>query len=210
MATCRETVEGALRKLGKLGAGRSARLADADDTLEVLKGLYFKWINEGAFGRLRDVVPTTSYTAGENERVFRNTEAVASITLPELVTDQWHGTPAEYGSRWVSPATVNQSQRPPMDCSVVVVSDTLTGTTLHYLYDRQRASWVTIDDLTLDAVAPLSQRDPMGLAACVAVQIADQFGQDVPGVTAAQAAAFQSGLTNRWSMPRRQVASSYF
>jgi hypothetical protein len=205
VATCRETVEGALRKLGKLGAGRSARTVDAEDAHESLKGFYFKIINDGTLGRLRDVVPTTDYTAGENERVLRNSEDVTTISLPELVADDWYGSPAEYGSRWVPPSASVSPNRPPMDLSVVVINDTITGYSRHWLYDGQRAQWVSIDDLALDDEAPLSRRDPQGLQARIAVQIADEYGMDVPPTTLALASALQSSLANRWSMPRRPM-----
>ena len=56
MASCRHVINGALRKLGRLGGGREPRTADAADALAALQGLYLSWIASGAFGRLRDVI----------------------------------------------------------------------------------------------------------------------------------------------------------
>lgn len=209
MATCRETVEGALRKLGKLGAGRSARTADLADGLASLKGLYRSLINSGAFGRLRDVIPTADYTANENERIIRNTDDVASIELPEFVSDVVVcGDPCDYGSRWVPPGST-AADRPPRDCSVVVINDTVIGTSAEYLYDGQRATWIDISALELDDQAPLSVRDADGLKARLALQMADEYGGQVPPLTVALARSFQSGLVNRWSMPREQTYGTF-
>ncbi len=82
---CRLTVNSALRKLGVLAAGREARSVDLDDGFDALKGMYRQLITNGAFGKLRDVIPVADYTACGNERIFRNTEDVVSITLPETI-----------------------------------------------------------------------------------------------------------------------------
>lgn len=210
MATCRETVNGALRKLGKLGAGREARTADATDALESLRGLYRSLINSGAFGRLADVIPTADYTAGENQRIFRNTEAVAEILLPELVDDVWpYGIIPEYGRRWVPPGQEVSNQRPPRDCSVVVISDAISGETQEYIYDGTQRKWQGLSGLTLDDPAPLSLRDQDGLKALLAVTIADEYGGELNAATARLAAAFRSDLVHRWSMPRAPAYGVY-
>lgn len=87
---CRSIVNGALRKIGRLGAGREPRAVDSTDTLAALQGMYFSWIATGAFGRLQDVIPVTDYVARCGERIFRNQSQVSSITLPETVSRwQW-------------------------------------------------------------------------------------------------------------------------
>lgn len=209
MATCQATIEGALRKLGKLGAGRAARTVDLTDGLASLKGLYNALIDAGSFGPLRDVIPTADYTAGENERVFRTSEAVLNVNLPLLVEDAWFGDICEYGSRWVPEGSTNPNQRPPRDGTVVVVSDAYTGVTEEYLYDGQERAWRSLSDLALADEAPLSRRDPDGLQAMLARQMADQFGDQLPNGTARLAQIFQSNLVSRWSMPRRTLVGSY-
>lgn len=183
MATCRETAERALRALGRLGAGRTARVVDAETALETLKDTYKALINQGTFGRLRDVVPTSNYVAGENERVFRNTDDVESIELPELVGETLGG-----------PLT-------PLDLSVVVIVDGIEGQTSTWLYDGGVKAWQSVDDLTLESQAPLSERDNRGLSALVASRMADDYGLDTPSSTQMNARAFMSSLTHRYSNP---------
>lgn len=207
---CREIINGALRKLGKLGSGREARSVDASDALESLRGLYRSLINSGAFGRIEDVVPTATYTAGENQRVFRTSSAVEEIKLPLLVDDIFPpGFLPPYGSRWVSPANNTRAQRPPRDLSVVIISDSESGETQEYIYDGQRNQWVALFSLDLDDEAPLSYRDADGLKAMLALQIADEYGGDVTAATSRLASLFQSNLVSRWSMPRQPLYGSY-
>lgn len=212
MATCRAVVNGALRKLGKLASGREARSTDATDALASLKGLYRSLIDSGAFGRLRDVVPVGDYTAHENERIFRNSDVDVEIeiTLPELVRESL-GSPAEYGSRWVPPASVADADlRPPRDCSVVVISDAHSGETQEYIYDGSIRRWIQIGDLGLDDLAPLSTRDEDGLKAALALQIADEYGGDVTGATSRLAGIFRSNLVSGFSRPRREAYGSFY
>lgn len=190
MATCRDITKGALRKIGKLGAGREPRAADASDALEALQGLYRSLINSGAFGRLRDVTPLTDYVAGENERIFRTTADTLTITLPELVDDDG----ASYS---------------PLDCSVVIISDVFSGVTTEFIYDANQHVWRSLYDLTDDSNAPLSARDAEGLKALLALQIVDEYGGTLGPATARQAGIFQSSLINRFSMPQSVVAGEF-
>lgn len=212
MPLCRDIVNGALRKLGKLGAGREPRAADQNDAMEALRNLYKAFIAQGAFGRLRDVSPLADYTAGENERVFRTSsiDDEIEITLPELVRDEFFGSPFDYGSRWVPPSMAQSADlRPPRDCAVVIISDAYSGVNQSYIYDGTDRRWRLLDSLTLDDPAPLSTRDADGLKARLAMQIADEFGGDVSNATLALARSFQSSLVSRWSMPRREQMGVY-
>lgn len=212
MTTCRDIVNGALRKIGRLGAGREPRLADSQDALEALRGLYRSLINSGAFGVLRDVIPAgSSYTAGENERVFRNSDATLSITLPEVVAHDWCG-PRPYDEECdcgapAEPTAYNQ--RPPRDCAVVVICDAFTAATVEYLYDGQQKLWTALYGLELDDVAPLAYRDPEGLKCLLAMQIVDEFGGVMGEMTARSGFAFQSSLITKFSTPDRPVIGVY-
>lgn len=202
---CREVANGALRKIGVLAAGREARSADLNDTFKALKGLYRQLVTNGAFGRLDDVIPVADFTAFENQRIFRNTEDVVSITLPETVRN-----PDFWGAYWifgrypyepVPPATnaVNLDVRTPRDCAVVTIIDKFSGLVSDFIYDGQQKSWTGIYALTLDDEAPLSFRDPQGLQALLAAQISDEYGRELGGATQRMAGNFQSALTNRFS-----------
>lgn len=213
---CRGIVNGALRKCGVLAAGREARSADRDDAFDALKNLYRQLITQGTFGRLCDVIPVSDYTAFENERIFRNTEDVVSITLPETLAN-W----VYWGDWWifgrypyepVPPATnaINLDVRTPRDCAVIAIIDKFSGMEMHFIYDGQRKVWTGISALSLDDEAPLSSRDQQGLMALLASQIIDEYGNQLGATTLRQAATFQSGLTNRFSFADGPVYGEYF
>lgn len=191
MASCLSIVNMALRKIGTLASGREARSVDRDDAFVILVSLYRTWINNGAFGRLSDVTPTGDYIAGENQRIFRNASATLTITLPETVDD-------------------DGNQYTPLDTSVVVIVDAFSGTVTEFIYDGQIKAWVSLYDLVITSEAPLSRRDEQGLAACLAVALADEFSGNVGPFTMQQAAAFKTALTHRYSMPAVQVQGEYY
>lgn len=213
MATCRDIVNGALRKIGKLAGGREPRTQDSTDALEALRGLYRQLINSGAFGRLQDVVPTgASYTAGENERVFRNSDATIEITLPELVRRDQPCGPLPYDEEdaYYPDGVVDNAMRPPRDCSVVIISDAFTAQTVEYIYDGQQKLWTPLYGLELTSDAPLSTRDPEGLKALLAMQIVDEFGGTLGEMTMRQGLAFQTALITRYSSPAQIGRTEYF
>ena len=213
---CRNIVNGALRKCGVLAAGREARAVDLNDGFGALVNLYRALITQGTFGRLRDVIPIEDYIAFENERIFRNTEAVVSITLPETLR-RW-----EYWGAWwiygiypvepVPPATnaVNYDVRTPRDCAVVSIIDKFSGLQSDFIYDGQSKSWTGISALTVDDEAPLSSRDQQGLMALLATQLCDEYGNQLGDATVRQAATFQTGLTNRFSFCDEPVMTEYY
>lgn len=243
MATCRQTVNLALRKLGRLAAGREPRQADAQDALDALRSLYTAWIVGGAFGRLRDVCPTGGeYVASGNERVFRTSSSTFTVKLPEVIGNGYQSTylplvtQVEDGTTVTVDYNINQSHytsviiddqgefvvidladggsslnccTPPRDGAPVVVSDSVCGNTLSFLYDGSIKKWQGVDSLDLDSEAPRSVMDPQGLASCLAVEISDQFGVDPPAATQLQAARFKMAMTSRFSMPRSQAVGVY-
>lgn len=206
MATCRQVITTALRKIGVVAAGREPRANDTYDALSSLQSLYFGLIDGGAFGRLRDVIPLVDYTAGENERVFRSDDGCTNVTLPETL-----GIDIDPCDGWgLFSGNISQSQmRPPRDCSVVIINDAFSGSTTTFLYDGSVKQWIGIDALMLDQPAPLSSRNPDGLSALLAMQIVDQFGGDMPQGTVRAALQFQSSLLTRYSAPREEAAGVY-
>lgn len=237
--SCLDVVNGALRKIRVLASGREARQPDRDDTMEALRGLYRAWINQGAFGRLKDVVGTGQYKACENERIMRIDDTLTSITLPQTINGyHWNynlqtdeltldaiqdaygdyilddeGNPIESGND--DPEVTGwgakyEDVRPPRDCSVVVINDTTTGETADFLYDGHQKKWFALNALKLTDEAPLGFRDPDGLKACLAAQISDEFGAQLGPMATRQALSFQNSLTTRFSMPRVETAGVYF
>lgn len=208
---CRDVVNGALRKLGRLGAGREPRVADQADVLTALKGLYASYAAAGTFGRINDIAPEgVEFTADRAWHVYRESASTLSVTLSEnVVFDEDLGSPDEYGSRWVPPAYTNAAKRAPRDCSIVRITDNLTGITRDYLFDADYRAWASVDDLGLNDEAPLSRRDPEGLRAALATRVADEFGQEVGPTTAMLAKQFGGQLALGWSRPRTTVISDF-
>jgi len=210
MANCSSIINRALRKIGRLGAGRDARPADAQDALDVLRGMYLSWISSGAFGRLSDVIVSSDFTAGENMRVVRPYGVTATITLPETVP--MYADPLPYNREreyYTNYESVDGNNRPPRDGAVVVIADQATGTTLTWIYDGSVKVWREIDTMTLTDLAPMSAGDPDGLAACLAVECADQFAGEPSQLTVRAAVRFTTELTSRFSMPRQVTQGVY-
>lgn len=204
MATCSSIINRALRKLGRLGAGRDARTNDAQDALDALRGLYTAWIASGAFGRLADVVVTGDTTAYEGQRIVRPIGVTAEITLPDFVPVCIN--PLPYNRErdvydGVFEAT-DGNNRPPKDGGVIVIADQATGTIATWIYDGGVKIWRQVDTLALTDEAPMSTADPEGLAACLAIEVADQFGADPNPFTANAARRFYAAMLSRFSMPR--------
>lgn len=229
MATARAIVNGALRKIGRLGGGREPRTADQTDAFAALQGLYTSWIVAGAFGRLEDVVPTgTSYVARGNERILRTSPATLSVTLPELVSD---GEFVDYGRTRtgyygtlitvdtneatgevivdVQPGQPLSYSQPPRDGAPVIIADMDGGEIGSWLYDGTAKRWEQIHLLQLDNQAPRSTADPEGLSAMLAMEIADTFGAEVGATTQRQAARYQMAMTHRYGMRQDGVAGVY-
>lgn len=163
MATVRSICNGALRRIGRLAAGREARAVDLEDTFESLKGLYRAWVNQGTFGRLCDVVIDRDYTARPNERILRRDNAV--ITLPRFTAGGcWryancglYFDPLEEedlsdllteSGLVLTEDQISQSggscgrSNFLADLSVVVISDEATGITQDFIFDGQTKQWV--------------------------------------------------------------------
>lgn len=211
MATCRSTITKALRKLGVLGAGRDPRTQDEQDCLDCLRGLYIAWIASSAFGRLAEVVVTGDLTAYENQRIIRPIGVSAEITLPDFVPTYSDPRPYDrerdvYDGVFES---TDSNNRPPRDGAVIVIADQETGTIENWIYDGTIKLWRQIDNLAVTDAAPLSFADPEGLAAVLAMEVADQFGADVSPFTLRVATRFITTLTSRFSMPRQVVQGVY-
>lgn len=227
MATARAIVNGALRKLGRLGAGREPRIPDQTDTLAALQALYGAWIAAGAFGRILDVVPNgTNYIARGNERILRTSADTLSVTLPELVSDAgfsdygwdrrgYYGTVITITTQGSDTIVDVQSAQPigcvepPRDGSVVIITDLEGGETGTWIYDGTIKRWQAVHLLQLDSEAPRSFADPEGLSATLALEVADTFGAEVGAATQRQAARFQAAMTQRFGMRREPVMGVY-
>lgn len=186
MPTCRDIITRCLRKARVYAAGETPTADDMADGMDELQNLYEQWISNGMFGRLTDVYTNDDYEAAPNERV---TITAGSVTIPVTVDDD--GT-----------------DFPPFDMAAVEVIDTVAETVTRYLYSD--GAWVAISGLALDDEAPLAGKGRGGLAACLAVAYAEEFGAEVgPGVVR-QAAAFKTGLSLKSGGDAQRTAPDYF
>jgi hypothetical protein len=183
MATCRDIVTRALRMTGVVPREDDPTAPELRDGLTVLQTLYDSWLTGGMFGRLTDVYEPGSYEAGEGERVFLDTGG--TLTLPTEI----------------------DSDRKPRDL-VAIEGFVSGGTRVAYIWDR--TAWVQITDLAEADEAPLSNRGVNGLAACLAVAYADEFGPQVgPGVLM-QCRSFKTALSYKFGSERDVVAGTWF
>jgi len=182
-----------MRRLGVLAGGQLPRDTESADALESLKGIYRRLISEGVCGPLKDVAPTTAnYKAGENERIYRNSITTTSIDFPDQVSDGCGG------------------YRLPRDASVISITDEFSNTTLDYIYEAGTRTWVPLDGLTLTSPALFARRDPNGLACMLAIELADEYGQQPSEIIARNAARWQMTLTYNWAQEDAPTRGVYF
>lgn len=194
MSTCQEISTRALQKLGIVGAGATPNAADNALALSALRAVYQKLITGGAFGRLFDVIPNTAmYQANERERIVH--DGAVTVTLPLEIP--YYRETDDYGH--VTYTGDESYVRPPRDLSVISVVNTTTANSLDYIYDSRVRNWVEINALTGSSYAPLSQRDENGLTCLLAMNIADEFGQQPTQLMVKAAYEFQTALSHNWS-----------
>lgn len=187
MPTCRDIISSSLRKARIYAPGETPSADDMADGLDELQNLYEQWGSNGMFGRLSDVLTNAAYEAAPNERVTATNSAV--VTIPTTIDDD--GT-----------------EFPPFDMAFIEVINTVAATVTRYIYSN--GAWVSISSLTLDSEAPLSNKGRSGLAACLAMSFAEQFGSQIgPGVMR-QATSFKMGLSLKHGGDAQRTAPEYF
>jgi hypothetical protein len=186
--TVLDLIKSGMRKAGILAAGRQPKSSEADDGLDVVQGLYDGWALGGMFGRLTDVLADEDIEAKEGQRI--RAETGVTITLPSTVSE------------------CGEDDRAPYDLSMIVVVQ--DGAQQVNIYDAFSGDWVRFDGLTLVDTPPLMHRDRDGLAACVAVAFADEFGGVVGPATQAKAASFRVSLSMRTGNAYRPSQPVFF
>lgn len=157
---------------------------ELEDGMTVLQSLYAGWIAGGMFGRLEDVYKSGDYDALEGERVSVDD---ATITIPATIDD-------------------DGETRAPRELTAVAVI-TSTGEVLYLFVAGQ---WRRLDTLAETDEAPLSNRGANGLAACVAVAYAEEFGAPLGPGTYAQCRNFKTALSFKFGSTREPVAADWF
>lgn len=181
MATCLDVITRALRMIGVVPREDEPSAAELRDGLTVMQSLYDGWLTGGMFGRLTDVYEPGDYEAGEGERVFITD---GTLTLPTEIDED----------------------RKPRDLVAIEGFD-ITGRKA-YVWDR--TAWTRIDALTATDEAPLASRGVNGLAACVAVAYADEFGAPIGPGTLLQARNFKTALSYKFGSERAVSMGIWF
>lgn len=194
MATCDELIKGAFRRAGVSRDLDEVRPRELDRGLQVLQDLYLDMIASGGFGRLKDVAVDADYTAEEQDRILVTTTDAVTITIPETIDDDL----AEDGVR------------PPLDGSVVAVTDVASTTRATYVYDAGYAAWTLIEDLELSSFAPLSVRYRSALEARMAVLLAEENGMPVTAELRRQEGLGRLSMMQRFDAPDRATSSTQF
>lgn len=192
MATCSELVKGAFRRAGISRDLDEVRPREMDRGLQVLQDVYLELVAGGAFGRFNDVLVDDDYAAEEQNRILVTTEAAVTVTLPETVDDDLVG------------------DRPPLDGSVIMVTDVASTTRATYIYDAAYAAWTLIEGLAIGDFAPLSVRYRSGLEAKLAVRLSEENGMAVTAELRRQEAQGTLALLHRFDAPERSSASSNY
>jgi hypothetical protein len=208
MTTCNDIIRLAMGQLRQLRAGEQPTGQEALDGMIAMQAMFDSWTAQGLFGRVNDTIPTSDYTACEQDRVIN--DGGYTITLPTTITPILPtGT---YYPIWPDERTwtalQSATQRPPRDRARIEI--VASGTTKRYLYDARTRAWVRIDGLALTDTAPLANRGALGLSACLAGLIADSYGEQVSPSTARQAALFMWGLSARYDGQRVDGMQDYF
>ena len=171
----------AMRRIGIVSGGQLPRDDERDDALETLKSLYRRLISQGSLSIVRDVrLPDGAVICGKPGT--RYVASLATITLPDHAPD----------------------------LSVICAVDPTTNQVDEYLFDARIQKWITIDDLDLTSPAPFAYRDPSGLAAYLAIELADEYGQQPTEITLRSAATWLTSITQNWSAEDVSSPGVYF
>lgn len=189
MATCRYTIKRALQKLAIIAPGNDPEASEAETGLAVLQGLFDGWGSGGMFGRvvngLAGIDPDTVVTTALPE-------VGAPVELPILVRD------------------IDGEEVPPPDLAYAENVNATTSVRRAYLFDGRMAKWVRVDALTLDSECPLSRRNSEGMAAVLAMTMAEDFGVTPGPLLMRQSGQFLFGMSARYGEKRREGTAAYF
>lgn len=186
MATCSDIISRAFQMTGIVALGDEPTAEEAQFGLEALQSMYDAWVEDGMFGRLRDVYTTVAYEGQEQERVI----------APAGVTVTW-------------PATITSvaGDRAPreLSCIVAIVDGVQTSKVYH------KGAWVTLGGLEASTVAPLADRGAFGLSAALALMIAETFQRGIVSESVARMARqFIGSISMKLGATPRASETVYF
>lgn len=207
-ATCNDIIRMAMGRIRQLRLGEVPQGNEASDGLVALQGLYDGWVASGLFGRLNDTIPSSDYTANEQDRVINDDNY--TITLPLTYSN---AVPmGSYYPVWpderVWTALQTTATRPPRDLAMIEILD--VGALKRFLYSAHLRQWVRVDSVALTDTAPLAEHGAVGLASCLAEMLADEYGAQLGPDVVKRASLFMWGLSSKYDSQRVGAMQAYF
>lgn len=138
----------AIQATGARGLGDPPAAEEMTEALRVLQAMLEEALITGR--TFTDVLVSTSYTAGEDERLFSEDATNVPITLPETITDASTGEP-----------------RPPRNGAVVQIAGADS-----YVYVARKGGWQAISGQALASAQPLGAEFDQALVNMLAVRLA--------------------------------------
>ena len=178
MATCREIVTRAYQVGGIVSLGVDPKAREMDLGMEALQSLFDMWVEQGMFGRLKDVYKTANYTAREYERVI----APSAITVTK-------------------PTTISGQNRAPYDLACIVTI--LNGTQTNYIYTQ--GDWTSLTGLAEASECPLSYRDRHGFSCRMAMEYPTMFGANLGAPEIQRGRRFQASIMQKFGVDNTPV-----
>lgn len=187
MQTCRDIVTLAMRRLGVVPVDEEITAAEAEIALGALQSYYDGLFHGGALAPCRRVYKVNNYTAQEGDHITVPVSGV-TVTIPDSYTAN-DGEP-----------------RAPYELASVTVATGAVET--NYVYSL--GTWQEASSLELNDEAPLSGRDRAGLAAVLAVEIADIYGAQITPALTRDANNFRRRIIYRDGQSYRESARAGF
>ena len=179
----------ALRRIGVLAQGEVPDEDTLNDAIDTLKEVLLRAVGEGALGSLtNEIASAGAHQATPFSRVVRNNIDTTSIDLPDTITDDCTG-----------------EARTPFDGSVIAIADQFSNETVTYVYDEDVAQWLGIETIDSTSEVPLAERDANGLASYIGLELADEYGLEVPEATAFAARRWQNTINTGFSREQRVI-----
>ena len=183
MATCRDTILGALQALKVLAPGDDPNAEDLIVGLDALSDLIVEIHN--ARGHMIDVDVTADYVASENERVRVQAGFTVNVTLPNAIPLYLNYDPFDYGfsSPSLTPPVGSTASadgiqfRQPRDGTRVEIVGTSQAL---YFYRADLNEWMAATGLSLDTELPFNNRYSSSIDAMLAERIMDVVADAEP------------------------------